>query len=75
MRRQIYRALFKEKLSDAQWQEIHDATNKAWVLGNNKFKQQIENLTGRRASPLPRGGDRKSQKYKEDLNKSENQLL
>ena len=29
-----------------------------------RFKQQIEDQTGRRASPLPRGGDRKSAGYK-----------
>jgi putative transposase len=43
--------------------EIRDATHKAWVLGNNRFKQQIEVQAGRRASPLPNGGDRKSKVF------------
>jgi putative transposase len=34
------------------------------VLGENKFKQQIEQQAGRRASPLGKGGDRKSKAYK-----------
>jgi putative transposase len=47
--------------------EIRDATNKSWVLGDNRFKQQIEEQTGRRASPLPRGGDKKSKTYKDNI--------
>jgi putative transposase len=63
--RQIaYRALFESQIPDHTLKEIRDATNKAWVLGDNRFKKQIEKLTGRRASPLPRGGDRKSKQYK-----------
>jgi putative transposase len=47
--------------------EIRDATNKAWVLGENRFKAQIEQQTGRRASPMARGGDRKSEAYKKSV--------
>jgi putative transposase len=48
--------------------EIWDASNKAWVLGNDRFKAQIEAKAGRRAIPLGRGGDRKSAKYRESKN-------
>jgi putative transposase len=34
------------------------------VLGENRFKQQIEEQAGRRSSPLPKGSDRKSKAYK-----------
>jgi hypothetical protein len=34
------------------------AINRAWVLGDERFKQQIEKQTGRRVSPLVRGGQR-----------------
>ncbi|GAA3534147.1 transposase [Zobellella aerophila] len=64
-RKAQYRELFKYHIPDLSLKEIRDATNKAWVLGNERFRQQIEIQTGRRAAPLPRGGDRKSQKYKE----------
>ncbi|WP_198942602.1 hypothetical protein [Methyloprofundus sedimenti] len=37
-----YRALFKHHLSEQELDEIRDATNKAWVLGNDKFREQIE---------------------------------
>jgi putative transposase len=53
-RQASYRALFNQGIDDLE--EIRDATNKAWVLGENKFKQQIEQQAGRRASPLGKGG-------------------
>lgn len=63
-RQKNYQLLFDKKIPDYTLQEIRDATNKAWVLGNKKFKQQIERETGRRTSYLKRGGDRKSEKFK-----------
>lgn len=33
----------------------HRGDPKAWVLGNDRFKEQIEAITGRRAAPLPKG--------------------
>lgn len=59
-RKKAYQALFSAHVDELALQEIRDATNKAWVLGDNRFKQQIEQDTGRRASPLGKGGDRKS---------------
>ena len=44
--------------------EIRDSINKAWILGDGRFKQQIEKKTGRRASPNARGGDEKSERYR-----------
>jgi len=43
--------------------EIREATNKAWVLGEERFIKQIEKQTGRRGAPKPRGGDRKSKNF------------
>ncbi|GAC19579.1 transposase [Paraglaciecola arctica] len=63
-RKQAYKYLFKHHIPELTLQEIRDATNKAWVLGENRFKQQIEQQTGRRAVPLARGGDRKSKSFK-----------
>ena len=34
---------------------IRDATNKAWVLGSDKFKDRIAKKSDRRVAPLPRG--------------------
>jgi len=63
-RREAYHALFDQIIPDYTLREIRDSINKAWVLGDDGFKKQIETQTGRRASPLMRGGDRKSKKYK-----------
>jgi putative transposase len=46
--------------------EIREATNKSWVLGNDRFKQQIEEMTARQASPKARGGDRRSKEYRNE---------
>jgi putative transposase len=59
-----YQALFQHEIPEFTMEEIRDSINKTWVLGDNKFKSQIEQQTGRRVSPLPKGGDRKSEKFK-----------
>lgn len=63
-RKRAYRQLFEHHIPDLTLTEIRDATNKAWVLGENRFKQQIEQQTGRRAEPLAKGGDRKSKRFR-----------
>lgn len=63
-RKRAYKMLFKCRIPDLTLQNIRDATNKSWVLGEDKFKQQIEDKTGRRANSLPQGGDRKSTEFK-----------
>ena len=57
-RQQAYRDLFTAHLDEAMLSTIRDATNKAWALGNEKFRSAIETALQRRASPLPRGGAR-----------------
>lgn len=55
-----YRALFRGKMPERDLAAIRESTNKGWVLGDDRFKAQIEARTGRRSAPLGRGGDRKS---------------
>ena len=62
-RQQSYRQLFRTKIKKMTLDEIRDATNKAWVLGNNRFKENIEKLAARQTRPKLRGGDRKSEEY------------
>jgi putative transposase len=64
-RRRAYRALVQRRLDEETLQEIRTATNKAWVLGGKRFTAKVERLTGRRATPKPRGGDRKSKAFRE----------
>jgi putative transposase len=66
-RKAKYQLLFKHHIPELSLKAIRDATNKAWVLGSERFQQQIEAQTGRRASPTPRGGDRKSKEYKKSI--------
>jgi len=71
-RQQAYRMLFRGRLSGHMLREIRDATNKGWVIGEGRFKKQIEDVIGRAAGPRQRGGDRKSAKYRAEV---ENQRL
>lgn len=75
-RRSSYKKLFNHSIPELALQEIRDATNKSWVLGEDEFRQQIEEQTGRRSSSLPQGGDRKSMKFRAgNLSLPKNQRL
>lgn len=63
-RREAYRKLFEEPMDEALLTRIRDATNKAWVLGDKAFCSSVEDLLNRRATPRPRGGDRRSAAYR-----------
>jgi len=67
-RQSAYRALFRGKVSERDLAVIREATNKAWALGDDRFKAQIEAKTGRRSVSLGRGGDRKSAVFRESQN-------
>jgi REP-associated tyrosine transposase len=54
-RQQAYRALFRHHLSGETLSTIREATNKAWVLGSDKFKDRLAKKLERRVAPLPRG--------------------
>jgi len=41
-RQTAYRALLQQAISEAQINEIRDATNKAWALGDGRFKERIQ---------------------------------
>jgi putative transposase len=63
-RQAAYRQLFKHHITETSMNEIRNATNKAWVLGNDQFKQRIQKQLERRVEPNAKGGDRKSENYK-----------
>ena len=60
-RQAAYRQLFKHHLPEKSVTAIRAATNKAWVLGNDRF---IQKHLERRVEPATRGGDRKSAQFK-----------
>ncbi len=63
-----YRALFRGRMPERELTAIREATNKAWVLGSDRFKAQVEAKTGRQPAPSGRGGDRKSAEFREAKN-------
>ena len=63
-RRDAYRAGFEGPMDDLFVQRLRDATNKAWVFGDESFCRDIEGKLNRRALPRPRGGDRRSEAYR-----------
>ncbi len=63
-RQAAYRQLFKHRIPESSIAEIREATNKAWVLGNDRFKQRMQKQLERRVEPNARGGDRKSEKFR-----------
>jgi len=50
-RREAYRELFAQQLPSRIVDEIRDATNGNYVLGTAEFRNQVEQLLGRRAGP------------------------
>ncbi len=63
-RQSAYRQLFRHHIPEAGLAEIREATNKAWVLGSDRFKERIQKQLERRVEPAARGGDRKSEKFR-----------
>ena len=66
-RQKAYRSLFKGHMSNKTLEEIRYSINKGWVLGDCRFKEQIEKVSGQRVEPQKRGGDRKSEAYKKRI--------
>ena len=66
-RQAAYRALIGEKLDPAFVSALRAATNGGWVLGNERFRKEIEEAAGRRVTPLPRGPRPVSAKDKRQL--------
>ena len=55
----IYRSLFDGHIVKALLTQIRQSTNKGMALGNQRFKQEIERLSGRRVTELKRGPKKK----------------
>jgi putative transposase len=55
LRQQAYRRLFDRGLSEEFIMVLRAATNGAWPLGSDRFKQRISEALGRRVVPLSKG--------------------
>jgi putative transposase len=58
-RQRGYRELSKVQLEEESVAAIREATNKAWVLGSEGFKDKMVAVLQRRVQPLARGRPRK----------------
>lgn len=58
-RARVYRSCFTGQLKTELLTQIRESTNKGLALGNDRFKEEIERLTGRRVTALKRGPKRK----------------
>ncbi len=58
-RRLAYKALFKSELEAEALAAIREATNKAWILGGERFKEEVAILSKRRTQPLLKGRPKK----------------
>jgi putative transposase len=63
-RRTAYRQLFRNHIAQKTLDEIRYATNRAWVLGDDRFKRRVERHLERQIAPRPRGGDHKSADFR-----------
>lgn len=64
-RRAAYRALFENSIETKTLTAIREATNGDWVIGNARFRNEVEALLLRQAAPRSKGGDRKSGSFRE----------
>lgn len=58
-RREAYRALFKSGLNAEEVDEIRDATNGNFALGDKRFQQEVERMLKRRVTRAKAGRPRK----------------
>ena len=58
-RRSAYRQLFRGAIAKDELQAIRESTHKGWALGSERFKAQIEALSGRQATSKGVGRPRK----------------
>ena len=69
-RYRAYRVLFSTALEEVAVDAIREATNKAWVLGDDRFRLEIEDLLMRQSAPKLRGGTENPRNSRNDKNQS-----
>ncbi len=58
-RQSAYRQLFRLAIGKPVLDALREATNKGWVFGGDRFREEIERLSGRRSVAKPRGRPKK----------------
>jgi len=59
-RQKAYRSLFQAHVEASLIDDIRSAVNKGMALGGDRFKQEIETMSGRRVTPAKMGRPGKS---------------
>jgi len=59
-RQKAYKNIFRKPLEIKTLKEIRESTNKAWVLGDNKFKRRIAKKLTQSVESKDHGGERRS---------------
>ena len=65
-RQSAYRQLFRAAIAKDELQVIRESTHKGWALGGERFKTQIEALSGRQATSKGVGRPRKERKEEDN---------
>jgi putative transposase len=68
-RQSVYRQLFRARIPEMTLDTIREATNKAWVIGSNRFKAKVASKVDRPVQSSGHGGDRKSEAYQREADK------
>ncbi len=63
-RQSAYRQLFRVRIADMTLEALREATNKAWVLGSERFQHKLEKRLHRPVASRGQDGDRKSAAYR-----------
>jgi putative transposase len=69
IRKNAYQQLFEVPISQKQISDIREATNKAWVLSEESYETNFEQMIGRQAKALAKGGDRRSGRFINHFNR------
>lgn len=62
-RQSAYRQLFRARIPEMTLETLREATNKAWVMGSERFKARMSKQMDRPVRSSGHGGDRKSKEY------------
>ena len=65
-RQSAYRQLFRARIPEMTLETLREATNKAWVMGGERFKARVSKQIDRPLQSSGHGGDRKSEAYRRD---------
>lgn len=60
-----YRSIFSEAMSKDVLSQIRDSIQSGWVLGGERFREEVEVQLAQRVGPAPKGGERMSERYRQ----------